>query len=266
MADERVISIGVLTPHAASGPEAEFPDMALGRIVTHVSRIPAPGASDAEPGTPPTSPSGLRALTAPSALDAAVASFAPGSVDVIGYASTSTGYVIGFDAESTMVEGLANRWRLPVASTSLAAGAALQALTVQRVALVHPPWFDEELNTLGAAYFRSQGFEVVSSESADLANDPGRIEPGAIIAWISGHVSDDAEAVFIGGNGFRAAGAIASLEERLGRPVLESNQALLWAILGLLQADVEVRGYGRLFGVGLSATDAIQSGGDEFSE
>jgi maleate isomerase len=242
-----VISIGVLTPHAAAGPADELPDMAPGHLVARVRRILAPGADASAPGPPPTSASGLRALTAPSVLDEAAA-FARGSVDVIGYASTSTGYAIGFDAEATMLRRLSERWSLPVAGTSVSAVTALRSLHVGRVALVHPPWFDDELNDLGAAYFGSQGFAVVSSESADLANDPQRIEPGAIVEWISRHLGDDAEAVFIGGNGFRAARVIQALEERLERPVLESNQVLLWSILAELDADLEVGGYGRLFG------------------
>ena len=146
-----------------------------------------------------------------------------------------------------MVERLSHRWSLPVAGTSVSAVAALRALHVRRVALVHPPWFGDELNDLGAAYFRSQGFEVVSATSADLVHDPRRIEPGAIVEWISRHLDDDAEAVFIGGTGFRAARAIEALEERLGRPVLESNQVLLWSMLSRLDTDIEVAGYGRLF-------------------
>ena len=189
----RMISIGVLTPHAAAGPEAEFPDMAAGQVGTRVSRIPARDASVAAPGTPPTSQSGLRALTAPTVLDEAAAAFAPGSVDVIGVASTSTGYAIGFDAETTMVARLSKRWSLPVVGTSLAAVAALEALDMDRVSIVHPPWFDDELNDLGATYFRSQGFAVVASVSADLPNDPDRIESGAVVEWISRNVSDEAE-------------------------------------------------------------------------
>ena len=248
LSKDRVLAIGVLTPHATPGPAAELPDMAPGRVVIRVSRIPAAGPDTTSPGTPPTSPSGLRALTAPSALDEATAAFPSGSVDVIGYASTSTGYAIGFDAEADMLQRLSQRWGLPVAGTSLSAVAALQALRVRRVALVHPPWFDERLNDLGAAYFRNKGFQVVSSESAALPTDPRRIEPGAIVEWISRHLSDDAEAVFIGGSGFRAARAIEALEERLERPVVESNQVLLWSILAHAEADIEVCGYGRLFG------------------
>jgi maleate isomerase len=244
-----VISVGVVTPHGAAGPEAEFPQMAPGLVVTQVSRIPASGASVAAPGTPPTSSTGLRALTARSVLDQAVAAFAPGSVDVIGHASTSTGYALGFDAETEMLERLSQRCGLPVAGTSVSAVAALRAFDIERVALVHPPWFDHELHALGAAYFGSQGFAVVASGPADLPNDPGRIEPDAIIEWISGHVSDEVEAVVIGGNGFRAASAVERLEGELGRPVLESNQVLLWSILAKADAGSAVDGHGRLFGI-----------------
>ena len=242
-----MISLGVLTPHAAVGPADELDAMAPGTVVTRVARILAPGADVSVPGTPPTTPDGLRALTAPAVLDAAAGVFARGSVDVIGYASTSTGYALGFDAEGAMLERLSRRWSLPVVGTSHSAGAAFGALDVERVALVHPPWFDDELNHLGAAYFRRQGFHVVSSESAGLANDPRSIEPGAVIEWICHNVSDDAEAVFIGGTGFRAARAIGALEQRLGRPVCESNQVLLWSVLARLDSGTEVGGHGRLF-------------------
>jgi maleate isomerase len=221
--------------------------MAPGQVVTRVSRIVAPGIDLSCPGPPPTSLSGLNALTEPSVLDTAAAALPPDAVDAIGYASTSSGYAIGFDAEAAMVDRLSQRWSLPVAGTSMSAVAALRAVDVQRVALVHPPWFAAELNVLGAEYFRSQGLDVVSAESARLPNDPRLIEPSAIVDWITRFLSDDAEAVFIGGTGFRAAQAIAALEASLGRPVLESNQVLLWSILAKLEAVIEVAGFGLIF-------------------
>jgi maleate cis-trans isomerase len=105
-----MICIGVLTPHVAAGPEAELPDMAPGQLITRL---------------------------------------APGSVDVVGYASTSTGYAIGFDAETAMLERLAQRCAVLVVSGSVSAVNALRVLGVTRVALVHPPWFDDELSCCG---------------------------------------------------------------------------------------------------------------------
>jgi maleate isomerase len=244
---DRVISVGVLTPHASPGPEVEFPDMAGEQVVTRLVRIPAPGGSAEAPGTPPTTPAALREIASPTALNQAAEVLGHGQVDAIGYASTSSGYATGFDAETSMLRHLSREWDVPVAGTSSSAVDALRAFGVQNLALVHPPWFDQELNELGATYFHDQGFTVLESASADLPNDPSLIQPDAVIDWVSRHVGDEAEAVVIGGNGFRAARAIDALERRLGRLVIESNQALLWSILSQVHASVEIRGYGRLF-------------------
>ncbi len=241
-AADRVIRIGVLTPHAAIGPEQEFPAMAPGRLDIRVVRVPS-GAG----GDPPTTPRALRAVTAVPVLDDAAKTLVLDSIDVVGYASTTSAYAIGFDAETAMVSRLSALAGVPVAATCASAVLALRVLDVERVALIGAPWFDAELNELGAAYFRSQGFEVVSSASAELSRDPRRIEPAAVHAWTSRHVGDEAEGIFIGGNGFRAAQAIEQLEKAIGRPVLTSNQVLLWNLLAHAGAPIEITGYGQLF-------------------
>jgi maleate isomerase len=243
----RIVSVGVITPHAAEGPETEWPRMAPGRIGTRVCRIPATPATAIEPRTPPTSPSGLRSLATPTALQDAAASLAGGSIDAFAYASTSTGYAIGHDAEAALVDTLSRRQGVPVDATSTAAVTALRVMAIEHVALVHPPWFDRELNELGAAYFRAEGFDVTSSISADLPRDPDRITTPDVISWISRHLSGDAQAVFIGGNGFRVSSAIDLLEKQTGRLVLAANQVLLWSLLAKTHSGTEVAGYGALF-------------------
>jgi len=118
---------------------------------------------------------------------------------------------------------------------------------VTRVGLIGAPWFDPENNELGAAYVSGQGFDVVESTSPDLPHDSFRVEPATVYEWVSRHVSDAAEAVFIGGSGFRAAAAIQRLETAIGRPVLTSNQVLLWNLLSQAGDRFDVAGYGRLF-------------------
>jgi maleate isomerase len=188
----------------------------------------------------------MRAVADPR-LDEAAARFASEAFDAIAYASTSYAYAAGFAAETAMVSRLSRVVDVPVAATCASCVLALRALGIARVALVHPPWFSNNLNELGAAYFQSQGLDVVSSRCAELVNDPRLITAGAVCDWTSRHVSDDVEAVFIGGNGFRAAGAIACLESALGRPVLTSNQVLLWNVLAEVGADLPGAEYGRLF-------------------
>ena len=239
-----MIRIGVLTPHFASGPEVEFPAMVPGRLTTCLARVSPELATVGVRAGRPTS-SELSVLRR--SLAEAAELLAHRSLHAIGYASTSTSYGIGSDEDAALLSMLSQRVGLPVSSTCASAVRALRTFGVERVAIVHPPWFGAELNELGAAYFRGEGFDVVSCASAALSLDPSRIEAGAVYDWISRHVGDEAEAVFVGGNGFRAAGAIASLEARLYRPILTSNQVLLWNLLASAGAGSEVDGSGRLF-------------------
>jgi len=220
--------------------------MAPGLTTIRVERISA-DVGGVRVRTSPPGPIEVRLLTESAVLDVAADSLAAWRPNVVGYASTSSAYVIGFDHEQVLIARLAHRTGSPVASTCASAVLALRILDVERVALVAPPWFDDQLNKLGATYFRSQGLHIVSSESADVPRDPHRIEPSAVYEWIARHVPDDAEAVFIGGNGFRAADAIEELEARLERPVLTSNQVLLWNLLASAGAEVQLTGYGQLF-------------------
>jgi hypothetical protein len=179
--------------------------MAPGSVVARVVRVSDDAADDGARSEPPTTPRGLRALAAAPLLDNAARLLATDEVHVVGYASTTSAYVIGVEDETALVSRLAAQLEVPVAATCASAVLALRALGVERVALVGAPWFEPQLNELGGAYFRSQGFDVVSSASADLPHDRRRIEPASVFAWTSRHVPDDAGGVFIGGNGFRAA-------------------------------------------------------------
>jgi maleate isomerase len=241
------VHIGVLTPHQAIGPEAEFPAMAPGQIITRVVRLRSNEWQCGRVATP-TSPSLLASLTKSPVLEDAARTLATKPIDVVVYASTTSGYAIGFGAETAMVSRLSQLTGLPAAATCTSAVHALHALGVKRVALIGAPWFAQELNGLGAAYFTAQGFEVVSSRSADLPQDPLAIEAGGLTEWVLHHVEDSAEAVFIGGNGFRVAQAVHALEAGLDRPVLTSNQVLLWRVLTHAGDIVQVGDrHGKLF-------------------
>ena len=159
--------------------------------------------------------------------------------------------MIGVKGEAEMIARLERRTRgIPVVAACGAVVEGLRVLGARRIALVDPPWFDPELNGLGRRYYESSGYEVVYSAPCGLPSVQAKITPSGLHAWVVEHVSA-ADAVVTGGNGFRAVGAIAALEEDLGRPVVTANQALLWAALRVADADPgSVSDYGRLFGHG----------------
>jgi maleate isomerase len=246
------VRVGVLVPHADVGPESELAAMAPPGVALHAARVPF-GAMAPGGGMDPTiALAPVRAFAEPPHIDAAAELLAAAPIDAIGVGFTSHAYAIGGEAEAAMVRRLQAVTRgIPVVSPGLAFADALRALGARRVMLVHPPWFDAELGRLGRAYLEAAGAEVLVSASADLPSDQRAIAPEGLHAWVVAEAPPDAEAVVIGGNGFRAVGAIEALEATLGVPVVTANQALLWALLGAAGADpARVGGHGRLFRAG----------------
>ncbi|WP_235782773.1 hypothetical protein [Bradyrhizobium murdochi] len=123
----------------------------------------------------------------------------------------------------------------------------MTALGAKRIALVSPPWFSDKMDRQGARYFQDSGFEVVSSGRAGLPSDQQAIQPEQLYDWVSSHVPASAEAVFVGGNGFRAIGVIKALEDSLNRPVLTANQVAFWSALRHSGTRASVTNYGRVF-------------------
>jgi maleate isomerase len=241
--------IGVLTPHADVGPEAELGAMAPAGVTIHAARVPF-GAMAAGGGMDPTIPlAPVRAFAEGPELDDAAALLAAAPLDAIAFGFTSSAYVIGAEGEAAMIARLAGRTRgIPVVGTCTAALEALQALGAGRVALIDPPWFDQELSDLGRRLYQDAGHEVVCWGACGLPSDQAAIRPEDLHAWALANVPDAAEAVVIGGNGFRAVGAVEAMESDLGRPVLTANQVLLWAALRAAGAEpAAVERYGRIF-------------------
>jgi len=218
-------------------------------LAIHATRVPF-GAMAAGGVMDPTIPlAPVRAFAEPPHLDNAAELLAAAPLNAIAYGFTSSAYVIGVEGEAEMIARLERRTRgIPVVAACRATVEGLRVLGARRIALFDPPWFDTELNGLGRRYYESAGFEVVHSAPCGLPSDQAKITPADLHAWVSEHVSIDAEAIVIGGNGFRAVGAIAVLEEDLGRPVVTANQALIWAALRAADTDPSsVSDYGRLF-------------------
>jgi maleate isomerase len=241
--------IGVLTPHADVGPESELRAMAPPTIGVYAARVAfgAMAAGGQMDQTIPLAP--VRAFAEPPHVDAAAELLAAAPLDAIGFGFTSSAYVIGADAEEEMMRRLEERTRgIPVVAPCAAAVRALHRLGTHRIALIDPPWFDRELNELGRAYYEAAGLDVTWSTTCGLPSDQRAVTPEGLHGWVAAHLPEEADAVVIGGNGFRAVGAVAALERDLQRPVLTANQVLLWAALQAAGADTRcVVGYGRVF-------------------
>jgi maleate isomerase len=231
-----VARLGVLTPDFDPVPESELWAMAPHGISVHTSRIPRAGGR------------GAGFVAAPYADDAVdrLVELAPRAI-LLGY--TSSSYALGAEADERARARLQERAKgIDVIFTCGAADAAFRRLGVKRLSVIHPPWWTEEANEQGRAYWRTAGFEVLECTRLEPVG-PTFTEVAAqkVFEFVRAKTPRTADAVFIGGNGMRAIGAVRALEARLRRPVLTANQVLLCEALRRLGRADSVTRYGRIF-------------------
>ena len=242
------VRIGVLTAHFAIGPEAEFAAMAPPGVTIHASRVKLGVAMPKSAADPGIALDPVRQFAEPPEVDDATELLAAAKPHAIAYGFFSSSYVLGIAGDRALASRLeARAGGIPVVIPGLASLAAFRALGAGRLALVEPPWFTPELDRLGAEYFRKGGIEVVYTAPADLPKGQHDQNPGRLYHWVRSVVPKTADVILIGGNGFRAVGAIAALEEDLGRPVLTANQVVFWAALRRAGLHALVTDYGRIF-------------------
>lgn len=228
--------IGVLTPDFDPVPESEIAAMAPPGVSVHASRI----------SRRPQAHGYAEAPHVDNAVDR-LTELAPPAI-LFGYSSSS--YVMERQEE----ESLRTRLQQKVPGTTvvlptLAAVAALRALKIQHIAIMHPPWFSADMNANGERYYRGHGLEVVRCERMTPARIFTEVRPAEVFERAKALIPSNAECLLIAGNGLRAVGAIAQLEAALERPVLTANQVLLWAALQRIGGANEVIRYGRVFRV-----------------
>jgi maleate isomerase len=230
---------GVLTHDDSAISESELWTMAPDGVSLHTSRV---FFADLATFADPPGPEKATDLLARLPLQAII------------YAWTVGSYLLGTTGEHELVSRVEKHSNgIPVLMSAPAAAAAFRALGTERIALVHGPFFTDDFDQKGAAYFHERGFEVVHVShmmppvEVPHPNTGSVASPAAIYEWVRSHVPSSAQAVFVGGNAVRAIGVIAALEEDLSRPVLTANQVSLWYALRMAGVNAVVDAYGQLF-------------------
>ena len=212
-----------------------------GRAALHTTRVDYAN---------PTTPENLAAM-APH-IGAAAARILPGiELGAICFGCTSASVVIGEAAVNRAIaEG---RPGVPVVTPTRAARWAFAALGARNIALL-TPYLPETTRPM-ARYFADCGFGVAAARCMGMADDRlmARLTRGTLIEEGLRADAAGAEALFISCTAVPALGLLDELEERIGKPVICSNQACLWAMLHLAGL-AQTAGPGALFGRGLPAT------------
>jgi maleate isomerase len=192
-------------------------------------------------------------------LDDVIASLMAALPDIILYGCTSATLSHGpaFDREvQASIEKLAGR---PAVTAAGALVEALIDLKVKQVGFCSP--YTRELNHIAATFLELSGFHVVSQNyiGEDLGNyGQGALSPEQVIDLGKGADRTEAEAIVLSCTDMRAVETIDVLEGTLHKPVVTSNQALMYSALkrlGIMPSNLP----GRLGKIHLSGRGEMAS-------
>ena len=120
---------------------------------------------------------------------------------------------------------------------------------VKKIAIFTP--YSKKLNDEVVSYFGNEGFEITSNSYLDIKADYdiGKVKQDFLYDTLSQIEMNDADALFISCTALPVLNIIDKLEKKLNKPVLSSNQALIWDSLESIGKNNAVTGFGKLFNI-----------------
>ncbi len=172
---------------------------------------------------------------------------AAGGIDVIVYACTATSLVKGMGWTQQFIQNIKTKHNLPATTAASATIDALKALGVKRVAFANP-WADE-INVLLRSFVEQNGLNVVGIKNMKVVDglEVCRVSQGKVYKLAKSVDCPEAEAVAILATDLQTIDMIEPLERDLGKPVISTNQSILWKCLRLTGVKEVKKGFGSLF-------------------
>jgi maleate isomerase len=159
---------------------------------------------------------------------------ADAGMDAIAFNCTGASLSDGLEGARRLREQIAAATSTPSTTTILSVVRALRASGLRRIVHVCP--FTPEFGADEAAFLRAEGFELVASRGLNFtdARLAARLTPQEIRDIAAAFDQPEAQGLFLACANIRAMEATEELQQRLGKPVVTSNQAVLWDLLDMI--------------------------------
>ena len=165
--------------------------------------------------------------------------------NVISYSCTSGSIVIGEEKIKEEIKKGAP-YAIPM---TLVTGVvdALKELKIKNL-VVGTPYLDE-INTKEAEFLNNKGFSILNIQGLNLTKgvEFGTVTPDYWIRFAQEINDESADAIFLSCGGIRSTEVIDQIEQKVGKPVITSNQAQMWSCLRRAGVEDKILGFGELF-------------------
>ena len=152
---------------------------------------------------------------------------ADAKVDVIDLQGTGIMMERGPEGETSIVKAIEEATGTPAYTATGAAVEALRALDIEKLVLVGP--YGDGALARETAFMEGVGFSIVDAVGLDRGLRSNEVPPADWIAAAAARRWAEADGIFFSGSNTRMVESIAPTEHALGRPVVTSVQAALWA-------------------------------------
>lgn len=160
---------------------------------------------------------------------------ADAGMDAIAFNCTGASLADGPAGAVRLRDEIAAAAKTPSTTTILSVVRTLRASGLKRIAHICP--FTAEFGADEANFLRAEGFDVVASQGLNFtdARLAAKLSPEEILDIAAKFDHPSAEGLFVACANVRAMEATAALQSRLGKPVVTSNQAVLWDLLDMIK-------------------------------
>ncbi len=230
--------IGMLLPSVNRAAEPQITEMLPRGVSLHTTRLRLRASDDAA----------INEMV--SDVERGAAMLADADVDLIVFHCTAASmFAPGFD--DGIIERIENATGKNATSTSKGCLEAFELFGAKNITLTTP--YIQETNDREVAYLASHNVKVLSETGAGIGGDGAAmlaIEPEEWRRRVNAQDEPDSQAAFISCTAIRAVEAIEPIEADIDKPVITSNQAMLWHALRKLGIDDRPQGFGRLMAAG----------------
>ena len=226
--------IGLLVPSSNTTVEPEFYRALPAGVTLHVARLFLTQIA----------PDAILSLVQD--LETQSRGLASADVDVIVLGATAPSFLKGLGYDRELIARIEAATGKRATTTSTALIAALRHLGVSRVVLGAA--YDAKVNAIAQAFLEANGIEVLAAHGLGMVDNLAVGRLGSDSAYELARRIDrpDAEAIVLACTNWKTMDAIERLERELGKPVISTTQASLWAALKMIGRIEGVAGYGRL--------------------
>jgi maleate isomerase len=164
-------------------------------------------------------------------VSGAAAMLADARCEAIAFHCTANSTADGAGGEARLLDALRTGSGGAVTTTATAIREALDAVGARRIVLVTP--YTKAVTDHEAVFFTDAGYDVVATVATDRggSDEYCATPPEAWEAALRDARRDDVDAYVLSCANIACFGVIGRIEAALGKPLVTSNQAVLWATL-----------------------------------